>query len=89
MNRFFIRNDKKYRLLRTIVQGVIGVIIANLDELVGTFTIDPFWKPFIVLIVMAILSPIMAAIGTYEMNKPEIPEGYYEGMGENEDGESE
>ena len=89
MNRLFVRNDAKYRLLRTIIQGVIGVIIANLDVLIGNFTIDPFWKPFIVGIVMAILSPIMTAMGTYEMDKPEIPEGYYEGMGESEDGESE
>lgn len=89
MNRLFVRNDAKYRLLRTIIQGIIGVIIANLDVIIGTFHFDPTVKAIIVALVMAILSPIMTAMGTYEMDKPEIPEGYFEGMGESEDGESE
>lgn len=63
MNTFLTSNDTKYRLLRTIVQGLIGVLIANIDVLVGFAPINPDLKPIIVAVVMAILSPIMAELG--------------------------
>ena len=63
MNRFFFSNSAKYRLLRTIVQGIIGVIIANLDLIVGAFHFPPGVKALIVALVMAILSPVMASMG--------------------------
>lgn len=63
MNTFLTSNDTKYRLLRTIVQGLIGVLIANIDVLVGLTPINPDLKPIIVAVVMAILSPIMAELG--------------------------
>lgn len=56
-------NDWQFRLLRTIIQGVIGVLIANADALISKLTISPEMKPIIVALVMAILSPIMAEIG--------------------------
>ena len=64
--KFFTSNDLKWRLLRTIVQGIIGVLIANLDLLIGTFQIDPAWKTLIVAGCMAVLSPIMAELGGKE-----------------------
>lgn len=63
MNTFLTSNDTKYRLLRTIVQGLIGVLIANIDVLVGFAPINPDLKSIIVAVVMAILSPIMAELG--------------------------
>ena len=63
MNTFLTSNDTKYRLLRTIVQGLIGVLIANIDVLIGLAPINPDLKPIIVAVVMAILSPIMAELG--------------------------
>ena len=63
MNTFLTSNDTKYRLLRTIVQGLIGVLIANIDVLIGLTPINPDLKPIIVAVVMAILSPIMAELG--------------------------
>lgn len=87
MNRLFIRNDWKYRLLRTIIQGVIGVLIANLDVIFGVFSWSPEVKALIVALTMAILSPIMAAMGTTEMDKPELPPDYFEGG--DHDGKSE
>ena len=62
--KFFESNDKIYRLLRTVIQGVIGVLIANIDLIVDQIPeiSDPL-RPVIVLIVMAILSPIMASLG--------------------------
>ena len=66
MEKFLTSNDWKYRLLRTIVQGVLGVVIANLDLILGTFVIDPAFKPMVVALVMAVLSPVMAALGGKE-----------------------
>lgn len=57
-------NEWYWRLLRTIIQGALGVIVAELDTIVGTFNIDPVLKPMIVAVIMAILSPIMASLGT-------------------------
>lgn len=67
MKKLLTSNEGKYRLLRTIIQGVIGVVIANLDLIIGGFTFIPLeYKPVIVAVIMAILSPIMAAIGGKE-----------------------
>lgn len=79
MNRLFINNSAGYRLLRTIIQGIIGVLIANVDLIVSGLSFSPEIKAFIVALVMAILSPIMASLGTEEMDKGELPEDYWEG----------
>ena len=63
MNEFLTSNEPKYRLLRTIVQGIVGVIIANIDLLLGYVVFDPQMRAVIVALVMAVLSPIMAEIG--------------------------
>lgn len=90
MNKFFISNDAKYRLLRTIIQGIIGVLIANLDIIVGAFHFSPGVKALIVALVMAVLSPIMAMMGTTEMpEKGELPYNFWEEEEGEEDGDSE
>ncbi len=61
--KFFESNELKYRLLRTIVQSILGIIAANLDTLTGLFSVPDVWRPIIVALVMAVLSPIMAEIG--------------------------
>lgn len=66
MDKFLKSNETKYRLLRTIAQGIVGVIIANVDLLVSGLTIPPEYKPMIVAMVMAILSPIMSELGKEE-----------------------
>lgn len=63
MTKFLKSNETKYRLLRTIAQGIIGVVIANVDVLVEGFMIPPEYKAMIVALVMAILSPIMSELG--------------------------
>lgn len=65
MERFLGDNGWQWRLLRTIVQGVLGVVVANLDFLVGHWVWDPEWRCFVVALVMAVLSPIMAELGKY------------------------
>ena len=63
MNEFLTSNEAKYHLLRTIVQGVLGVIVANLDLIFGYVIFEPQTRAFVVALVMAVLSPIMAMIG--------------------------
>lgn len=65
MKKFLTSNDSLYRTLRTIAQAIIGVVVANLDTIIGTFTINEVWKPIIAALVMAILSPIMAELGKH------------------------
>lgn len=63
MKDFFGSNSARARLGRTILQGVIGVVIANLDLLIGFLVIPMELKPFITAVVMAVLSPVMAELG--------------------------
>lgn len=65
LDKFLHDNSTTMRLLRTIVQGVLSVIIANMDLITGTFSIDASMKPLIVAIIMAILAPIMSELGKY------------------------
>ena len=72
--KFLRGNEWQWRLLRTIVQGVIGVLVANLDLIVGWLNISAAVKPIIVALCMAILSPIMAEIGRANEKDPEEKE---------------
>ena len=63
MSKFLKSNETRYRLLRTIAQGIVGVLIANVDVIIGGLTIPPEYKPMIVALVMAVLSPIMSELG--------------------------
>lgn len=63
MNTFLTSNEAKYRLARTIIQGIIGIVIANIDLIAGQVILDPAQRAVVVAFVMAVLSPIMAALG--------------------------
>ena len=63
MNDFLTSNEWQWRLLRTIAQGVLGVVVANIDLLVGVAVLEPSWRALVVALVMAVLSPLMAEIG--------------------------
>lgn len=69
MNYFLTSNSASMRLARTIVQAIIGVIIAYADVLVGQVVFNAEMRPVIVALVMAVLSPIMAALGGEENDK--------------------
>ena len=75
MEKFLAGNEWQWRLVRTIVQGIIGVLIANIDLIVGWCVLDPSVRALVVALVMAVLSPIMAALGGGDGDKPEIPRG--------------
>lgn len=69
MKTFLSSNDWKYRLARTILQGLIGVLCSNLDLIFGYLVLDPTQRAIIVAATMAILSPIMAALGDQQVKK--------------------
>lgn len=60
---FLQSNDLWARLCRTILQGIIGVLISNVDLLFEAVAISPTVKPMITALVMCILSPIMKELG--------------------------
>ena len=66
MNKFLTSNETKYRLLRTILQGVIGVVITYAADIIGQLNLDPVIAGALVALIMAVLSPIMATIGKEE-----------------------
>ena len=63
MSEFLTSNDWKWRLARTIAQGLVGVLVANIDLLVGCVVLDTAMRPVVVAAVMAVLSPVMAELG--------------------------
>lgn len=64
IQKFLSENSAEMRLARTIAQGVIGVLVSNIDVILGTFSINPNLKPIIAAMVMAVLAPIMAELGS-------------------------
>ena len=65
MTEFLTSNEWYWRLARTIVQGILGVIVANIDMIVGAAVLDPATRALVVALCMAMLSPIMAEIGKH------------------------
>lgn len=64
MDKFLTSNETSYRLARTILQGIIGVLMANLDVIFTALRFTGPEKAMIVALTMAILSPIMGAISS-------------------------
>ena len=56
-------NSWRGRLIRTILQGCLAVIGANIDLLLGYTIIPPELRPVVGALIMAVLSPIMAYLG--------------------------
>ncbi len=53
MNEFLTSNEWPWRLARTIVQGILGVVVANVDVLMGAAVLDPTWRAICVALVRA------------------------------------
>lgn len=75
MGEFLTGNEWYWRLARTIAQGVIGVLVANLDLIVGWCVLDSSMRALVVALVMAVLSPVMAELGERGGDLPAIPRG--------------
>ena len=75
MTKFLNDSGWQWRLARTIVQGILGVIVANIDMIAGAAVLDPATRALVVALVMAVLSPIMAEIGKHVDDGSEASEG--------------
>lgn len=62
MEHFLKSNKWQWRLVRAVVQGVLGVLVANVDLIFGQAVLDPAWRASVVALVMAVLSPPMAEL---------------------------
>ena len=60
MNRFLTSNERQWRFMRTVV---LGVVVANVDLLMGVAVLDPTRRALCVAMVMAVLSPVIAELG--------------------------
>lgn len=69
MEKFLTSNETKYKLLRTILEAALGVIIGHIDYLVGMVIFAPELRAFICLFITAILSPIMSELGKHIYKK--------------------
>lgn len=74
MNAFLTSNSTAMRLARTIVQAILGVIVANADIIIGAYVLEPQTRALIVALVMAVLSPVMAEIGKH-IEPAEVDDG--------------
>lgn len=59
MNRFLTSNERQWRLMRTVVQGVLGVVVANVDLLMGVAVLDPTWRALCLAMVMPCSRPLL------------------------------
>lgn len=76
MTRFLNSNEWQWRLLHTIAQGVLGVIVANIDVLVGAAVLDPTARAIVVALCMAVLSPVMVELGKHlDATDVDVPKG--------------
>ena len=64
MNRFLTSNKTEWRLARTIIQGIIGVVMANMDTIFSSLHFSADVKVLIIALTMAVLSPILGAISS-------------------------
>ena len=63
MNKFLTSNKATYRIVRTIVQAILGWFVDNLTMLVAQTQFSADIQIVIVSICMMILSAIMKALG--------------------------
>lgn len=63
---FLGSNSLSARLLRTILESLLGFLVANVDVLFKQFSLSTEVKMIIMGLVVAIVSPILASIRTNE-----------------------
>ena len=71
-NDFLTSNSTWWRLARTIVQAIIGVIADYVVVIVAELPVPEAFRPAIVALIMAILSPIMSELGKRNTEIKEI-----------------
>lgn len=64
LEKFLNDSSMGMRLLRTIIQGVLAVAVVSVSAVVGMFDLTPEMASIVTALIMAVLTPIMAAIKT-------------------------
>lgn len=61
----FLNSEKtEYRLLRTIIQGLVSVAIVAVPVLVASIGLDAMTASIVTALIMCILSPLMSLLRT-------------------------
>ena len=64
LNDFLTSNDTGMRLVRTIVQGLVSVLIVAVPLLMGGVIKDATWASIATAAIMCVLSPVMSMLRT-------------------------
>lgn len=64
LNDFLTSNDTAMRLVRTIVQGLVSVLIVAVPLALGGVIHDPTWASIATAAIMCVLSPVMSMLRT-------------------------
>ena len=64
LNDFLTSNDTGMRLVRTIVQGLVSVLIVAVPLALGGIIEDATWASIATAAIMCVLSPIMSMLRT-------------------------
>lgn len=67
-DNFINSNSLKMRLLRTILEGILSIIVVSVPIIVGWWALTPEQASILTAILMAIFTPILALLKT---GKPE------------------
>ena len=64
LNDFLTSNDTGMRLVRTIVQGLVSVLIVAVPLALGGIIQDATWASIATAAIMCVLSPVMSMLRT-------------------------
>ena len=64
LNDFLTSNDTGMRLVRTIVQGLVSVLIVAVPLALGGIIEDATWASIATAAIMCVLSPVMSMLRT-------------------------
>lgn len=64
LNDFLTSNDTAMRLVRTIIQGLVSVLIVAVPLLMGGVIHDAAWASIATAAIMCVLSPVMSMLRT-------------------------
>ena len=64
LNDFLTSNDTAMRLIRTIVQGLVSVLIVAVPLALGGVIKDATWASIATAAIMCVLSPVMSMLRT-------------------------
>lgn len=64
LDKFLSSEKTSYRLLRTIIQGLVSVAIVSIPVLIASIGLDAMTASIITAVIMCFLSPLMSLFRT-------------------------